>query len=306
MTTPPEAPIPVLCVGNLTVGGAGKTPIAITLAKAAKKLGFSPGFLTRGHGAGLVHPRLADPEHDSAWHAGDEAMLLSRHGPTAVTKNRKAGAKLLVDAGCDFAIMDDGFQSARLRFDLSLIVVDGQRGIGNGHIIPGGPLRAPLRSQLQRADAIVKLGEGNAADIIVRQAARAGKPLYQAVVRTINSKSFADRRFLAFAGIGNPQKFFDTVGSTGAEVAIVREFGDHHSYTDHNIAELTAEAAAAGLDLITTEKDAARFINGNAAAIEFLSKLSVLKIEAEFDPKTVAERLVGETVNIFKRRRFGA
>lgn len=306
MARPPSAPVPVLCVGNFTVGGAGKTPIAIALAKAAKRMGYSPGFLSRGYGGGITHPRLADPKEDTSWHSGDEPMLLSAHAPTAVAANRKAGVDLLTGKGCDFAIMDDGFQSARLTFDFALMVVDGHRGIGNGHTIPGGPLRAPLTAQLRRASAVVTLGDGNASDTVIRRAAQAGKPLYKARFRTVNAAKFAGRHFLAFAGIGNPQKFFETLRSAGGEVGATREFGDHHAYTDAEIADLVKEAEASGLELVTTQKDAVRFVNGNSVATEFLSKIEVLKIEAEFDPANVAERIVDETIEAFRRRQFGA
>lgn len=306
MSKPPKAEMPVLCVGNLTVGGAGKTPMAIAIAKAARQMGYSPGFLSRGYGGGVTHPRLANPETDTAWHSGDEPMLLATHAPTAVAANRKAGVDLLVGEGCDFAIMDDGFQSARLSFDFALIVVDAHNGIGNGHVIPGGPLRAPLKAQLRRADAVVTVGEGNGADAVVRRAAQAGKPLYAANTRIINARKFAGRRFLAFAGIGHPKKFFDTLRSTGAEIVTTREFGDHHAYSDREIADLTSLAAADHLDLVTTEKDAARFVNGNTAAQEFLSKLDVLKIEAVFSPEKIAQRIIAETADNFRRDRFGA
>lgn len=305
MAKPPKADIPVLCVGNLTVGGAGKTPIAIALAKTARKMGYSPGFLSRGYGGGITHPRLADPKKDTSWHSGDEPMLLAAQAPTAVAVNRKAGLDLLTAEGCDFAIMDDGFQSARLRFDFALIVVDAFRGIGNGHTIPGGPLRAPLKAQLRKASAVVTMGEGDAAVPVIRQASQAGRPLYSAHTRVVNARKFAGRRFLAFAGIGHPQKFFDTLRSVGAEIVAQREFGDHHTFSDGEIAELEAAAAADHLDLVTTEKDAARFINGNTMATEFLSKLEVLKIEAVFEPENIAERIVSETVENFKRDRFG-
>ncbi|MEZ5809998.1 MAG: tetraacyldisaccharide 4'-kinase [Rhizobiaceae bacterium] len=306
MARPPEAGIPVLCIGNLTVGGAGKTPMAIAMAKAARKLGHKPGFLTRGHGRGLTHPRLADPKSDTAWHSGDEALLLAANAPTAVATNRKAGVELLIGEGCDFAIMDDGFQSVRLRYDFALIVVDAHRGIGNGHVIPGGPLRAPLKAQIRRASAIVTMGQGNAADPIIRQASRAGKPVHSADVRVINPRKFAGRRFFAFAGIGNPQKFFDTLEACGGQVVAVREFGDHHAYSDPEITEMARAAGNASLELITTEKDAARFVNGNTAATKFLSMLDVLKIDAEFDPPELAERIVTETVENFRLRRFSA
>ena len=175
--------MPVLCVGNPTVGGAGKTPIAIALAQQARRMGLEPGFLSRGHGGSLGKPHLVDLHHDSAKSTGDEPLLLAAEAPTAVTPNRSAGARLLIAEGCDFLIMDDGFQSARIHYDYGLLVVDAQRGLGNGHIIPGGPVRAPLIDQLRHADAVIRMGKGDAADPVVRLAARAALPIYHAVAR---------------------------------------------------------------------------------------------------------------------------
>ncbi len=299
---PPGAGIPVLCVGNLTVGGSGKTPIAVTIAKAAKKMGLKPGFISRGYGGGMKEPHLADLNEHSVWHSGDEPLLLAAHAPTAVSVNRLSAAKLLIEQGCDFAIMDDGFQSARLRYDFALIVVDSSRGIGNGHVIPGGPLRAPLGPQLRLADGIVVIDHGTAADQVVRQAAQAAKPVYSAKTRIIGPKKFSGNRYLAFSGIGNPAKFFESLRSTGAEIVAKREFGDHHVFTQAELEELASHAARENLQLITTEKDAVRFLNGNAAATEFLSALEVMKISIEFDPVGVAEQVARQTVENFKRR----
>ncbi len=301
---PPSADFPVLCVGNLTVGGSGKTPVAIALAKAAKNKGYRPGFISRGYGGGMKEPHLADPGQHTVWHSGDEPLLLAAHAPTAVAANRMAAAKILADQGCDFAIMDDGFQSARLRYDFALIVVDSLRGIGNGHIIPGGPLRAPLSVQIRYADAVVVIGRSGAAGSVIRQTAKAGKPLLSAQTRTKGSAKFKGNRYLAFSGIGNPQKFFDSLRATGAEIAASREFGDHHVFTEAEMNELTSQAAKDNLKLVTTEKDAVRFVNRNAASTEFLSDLNVLKISVEFDPVTTAEWIVGETAEEFKRHRY--
>ena len=208
---------PVLCVGNLTVGGSGKTPVAMALARQARAMGLSPGILSRGHGGTVSGPpHLVDPGHDVARHVGDEPLLLARAAPVAVTADRAAGARLLIDHGCDFLIMDDGFQSARIHIDFALIVVDARRGIGNGHTIPGGPMRASLVVQMRHADGVLRLGEGEGAERVVRQAARAGRPLFEASVRAHPPEGIAGRPCLAFAGIGDPGKFFDTVRAAGA------------------------------------------------------------------------------------------
>ncbi|RVB67203.1 tetraacyldisaccharide 4'-kinase, partial [Mesorhizobium sp. M7A.F.Ca.CA.004.06.1.1] len=169
---------PVLCIGNFTVGGTGKTPVAIALAEQAKRMHLKPGFLSRGHGGSFAEPHVVDIDHDSARHVGDEPLLLAEHAPVAVTPNRAAGARLLLERhGCEFLIMDDGFQSARIHIDYALVVVDARYGIGNGRVIPGGPLRAKIVDQLVFTSGLLKMGEGTAADSVVRQAARAGLPI---------------------------------------------------------------------------------------------------------------------------------
>ena len=294
---------PVLCVGNFTVGGTGKTPIAIALAKQAKRMHLVPGFLSRGHGGSFAEPHVVDPHHDSAKHVGDEPLLLAEHALVAVSANRAAGARLLIERGCNFLIMDDGFQSARIHIDYALIVVDSRFGLGNGHVIPGGPMRARLIDQLRFADAVLKMGEGEKADDVVRQAARAGKPVFAAVARPRGKKAFAGRRFLAFAGIGHPEKFFDTVAKAGGTVVLAHPFADHHFYLPDELEDLAAAAQAGELELLTTSKDAARLRHG-AASPEFLERLNVLEIDAVFDIEHSAERIVDETLEAWRRRKI--
>lgn len=294
---------PVLCVGNFTVGGTGKTPVAIALARQARHMQLKPGFLSRGHGGGFSQPHVVDFHHDSARHVGDEPLLLAEHAPVAVTPNRAAGAALLLEKhGCDFLIMDDGFQSAHIHIDYALVVVDARYGLGNGHVIPGGPLRAKLADQLLFADAILKMGQGAAADAVVRRAARAGKPIFEAQARPRGGKAFAGRRFLAFAGIGHPEKFFDTVGEAGGTVALSRPFPDHHFYAEDELDELASLARTAELELVTTAKDAARLRHGAPAA--FIERLDVLEIDTVFEPAHAPERIVGETLDAWRRRRL--
>jgi tetraacyldisaccharide 4'-kinase len=296
---------PVLCVGNFTVGGSGKTPVAIALAEHAKRMRLNPGILSRGHGGSFSEPHVVDPEHDSARHVGDEPMLLARHAPVAVTPNRAAGARLLMERhGCDFLIMDDGFQSARIHIDYALVVVDARYGIGNGRVIPGGPLRAKVVDQLVFTNALLKMGEGTAADAVVRQAARAGRPIFQAHNRSTGATTLGGKRFLAFAGIGHPDKFFDTVREAGGEVVLKRPFPDHHFYAGDELAELTAVATAEGLGLITTAKDAARLRHG--ASREFLGRLHVLEIETVFEQDHVPERIIRETLDAWRQRQLSA
>jgi tetraacyldisaccharide 4'-kinase len=200
-----KIPAPVLCVGNLTVGGSGKTPVAIALARQAAAMGLKPGILSRGHGGSVSGPpHLVDPDHDSARHVGDEPMLLARAAPVAVSTDRAAGARALLARGCDFLIMDDGFQSARIHIDYALIVVDARRGVGNGRIIPAGPMRAGLTQQMRFTDAVLKVGDGDGANRVLRQAARAGRAFFEARVRALPVEGIKGRRCLAVAGSGDP------------------------------------------------------------------------------------------------------
>jgi len=294
--------LPVLCVGNLTVGGSGKTPVAIALAQAARTMNLTPGFLSRGHGGSFGEPHLVDARHDSARHVGDEPLLLAEHAPVAVTPNRAAGAKLLAGEGCDFVIMDDGFQSARIHIDYALIVLDARYGIGNGFVIPAGPLRAPLVDQLRFVDSVLTVGEGDKADDVVRKTSRAGKAFFQAHVRPRDPARLAGRRFLAFAGIGHPEKFFDSVTAAGGTVALSRSFPDHHFFADDELAEMAGTAEMAGLDLITTAKDAARLL-GSTLPQGFAERMTVLGIDAVFELDQTGPRIIADTLGAWRRRR---
>lgn len=297
--------LPVLCVGNFTVGGAGKTPTVVALAAEARRLGLKPGVLSRGYGGTVSEPHLVDLHHDSARHVGDEPLLIAQHAPVAVSPDRAAGARILIRLGCDFLLMDDGFQSARIHFDQALLVIDAARGLGNGHVIPGGPMRAPLLSQIRFADAILAIGTGEGAEDAVRKAARAGRPAHRARVKPRDASRIAGKRLLAFAGIGDPSKFFVTVEEAGGSIAARRVFGDHHPFSDAEITELAAEADQSGLTLVTTEKDAMRLKTGTEAARGLAARTLTLPIDLVFDDLQVPRRLIEQTVNAFEKRRYG-
>ncbi len=295
--------VPVVCVGNFTVGGTGKTPVAITLAKQAKKMHLTPGFLSRGYGGSIHEPHIVDRKQDSARQVGDEPLLLSEHALTATTPNRVAGAKLLLGRGCDMLIMDDGFQSAQIHMDYALVVVDGRYGVGNGHVLPGGPLRAPLIDQVRFATGIVRMGEDKAGEAVVRQAARAGRPIFDAWLRPRAGDKFAGRRFLAFTGIGHPDKFFHTVSAVGGDVVMSRPFPDHHFYSNDELRELVDTAKAADLELITTAKDLARLRNGIAPR-DLVEKINVLEIDAVFENINAPQRILEEAQKAWRDRRL--
>lgn len=304
----PDAPAiaaPVLCVGNFTVGGTGKTPVSIAMAGAARAAGFKPGIVSRGHGGSKRDAHLVDPENDTAAHVGDEPLLLARHAPVAVSPRRVDAAEMLVRYGCDFLIMDDGFQSARLQVDYALLVVDARHGLGNGRVIPAGPLRAPLLDQIRRASAILRMGHGDAADKVVRMAARAGRPTYDAVAEPVAAAWVAGGRFLAFAGIGHPERFFDTIERTGGEVVESRVFPDHHVFSLEQLTDIDIEAANSGLEMITTEKDAVR-LTASMTPDGFHERLNVLKIAAKFENSDIPGRIIAETAAAYRRRKFTA
>ena len=295
--------VPVLCVGNFTVGGAGKTPVAIALAREAKRMQLSPGFLSRGFGGNFPSPHLVDLHHDSARYVGDEPLLLAEHAPVAVTPDRAAGASLLASRGCDLIIMDDGFQSARIHMDYALLVIDGRRGIGNGHVIPGGPVRAPVVHQLRFAQAVLKVGDGERANDIIRKASRAGRPVYEAHTEIRDPGKFAGRKFLAFAGIGDPEKFFQTVADAGGLVEMTRGFGDHHFFTKDDLDDLAVAAREKGLELITTAKDAVRLRHGAQHERAFAAGLNVLEIDLVFDVAHTPRAIIDATLKEWRERR---
>jgi tetraacyldisaccharide 4'-kinase len=250
--------IPVVCIGNLTVGGAGKTPTALTVARMLATAGERPVFLSRGYGGALAGPLMVDPARHRARDVGDEPLLLARTAPTIVARDRVKGAGIA--DGASVIVMDDGFHNPSLVKDFSALVVDARRGIGNGRVIPAGPLRAPIDVQLARAHALVMVGRP-APDCPIAEMARARDiPVLRANLRadTAFIAALAGRRVLAFAGIGDPQKFFATLAEAGVAVAATRSFADHHRYTRREAAALCEEAERDGLALVTTEKDLAR------------------------------------------------
>jgi len=293
---------PVLCVGNFTVGGEGKTPVAIALAKTAIAMGHCPGFLSRGHGGSHEGLHMVDADTDSARLVGDEPLLLARTAPTVVATDRAEGARRLIDEGCDLLIMDDGFQSAKLHMDFALMVVDARRGLGNGHVIPGGPLRAPLDRQMRYVDAVLTMGKGDGADYVIRRTSRAGRQLFAAGVQPVNGAEFKGRRVLAFAGIGNPVKFYDTLRSVGAEIVGTRSYPDHHAFTDEELSELLEEAEAANLLPVTTDKDLVRISNGMPHADAYKGRIRSLSIEAVFEEVQTPTRIIQQALTRGRER----
>lgn len=297
--------VPVICVGNFTVGGAGKTPTALALARAVKARGMTPGFLSRGYGGSLDVTTVVDVHHHRAIDVGDEPLLLAREALTVISRKRVDGARRLVAEGCDLIIMDDGFQSARLAIDYALVVIDTVRGIGNGHLVPGGPVRAPLDEQLRQATAILKVGDGNAADRLVRVAARAGKPIFVAAIKPRGDADLAGKRVLAFAGIADPDKFFRTVEALGAKIVARRGFADHQHLSDDEMADLLDVAERDGLQLVTTTKDFVRLAGHNGRAAELAVRCRTIDIDMVFDDHHALDNIIDAATNAARSRRIG-
>ncbi|MET0743136.1 MAG: tetraacyldisaccharide 4'-kinase [Microvirga sp.] len=260
-----RAAMPVVCVGNFTAGGAGKTPAALAIAGLLIAAGRHPAFLTRGYGGRMAGPVRVEPGHD-AGEVGDEPLLLARCAPTIVSRDRPAGADMARAIGADVLVMDDGLQNPSLVKDLAIAVVDGRTGLGNGLPLPAGPLRAPLEAQWPAIDAVLVVGEGAAGARVAKAAGERGKPVFRATVKPEDGPAAGLRgaRVLAFAGIARPEKLFDTLRDCGAIVAATRSFPDHHPFAAADLAELRDAAGRQGLSLVTTEKDLARI--GPAAA----------------------------------------
>ena len=299
-----SVPVPVICVGNFTVGGAGKTPTAIAIARAAKAKGLTPGFLSRGYGGSLDVTTVVDAGHHRAVAVGDEPLLLAREALTVISRRRVEGAKRLVKEGADLIIMDDGFQSARLAIDYALLVIDATRGLGNGHIVPGGPVRAPIKLQLRYATALLKVGAGVAADQIVRIAARAAKPYFTASVTVSDGADLKGRKVLAFAGIADPSKFFRTVDGIGAETIARRSFGDHEHLTDDEIDDILETAARDDLQIVTTSKDFVRLAGHHGKAETLASKCRVIEVEMTFEDHLAPGLIIDRALDACRERRL--
>jgi len=292
--------LPVICIGNFTAGGGGKTPTAIAVANILKAMGKKPAFLTRGYGGSAKG--VVEVAGQGADEVGDEPLLLAAAAPTFVSADRVAGAKAIEDSGADVIVMDDGFQNPSLDKDLSLIVVDANSGIGNGRVIPAGPLRAPLDQQMKRAHALLVIGDGKKADKVIAAFEAAGKPVLRA---KIAPAPHMDPRWLSvlpvigFAGIARPSKFFATLKSNGARLIASHAFGDHHRFTEKEAKRLLDEAEAKSAMLVTTEKDWARLADGDedSAVTELKHRSRPFPIAVVFEDDEAMKALLGNAAS---------
>ena len=298
-----DAGIPVICVGNYHVGGAGKTPTVLALTGLLRELGETPVVLSRGYGGRLKGPVMVDRARHAAADVGDEPLMMARDVPVAVARDRLDSVALAKSQGATVILMDDGFQSPGLLKDASLIVIDSERGLGNGKVFPAGPLRAPLQAQLARTDALVLIGDGRAANDVAAELAKRDKPELRARMKPVAASlaQLSGKRVFAFAGIGDPERFFRTLHASGIEVARTRAFADHHVFSQDEIAALAAEAQREQLTLVTTEKDLAR-LRGRAGVPDGIVPFAV---QLEFDEPAKLRQLISDHLYKARERRFG-
>ena len=249
--TPYTSKLPILCVGNAVAGGSGKTPAVLALTDLLLEGGLtqSPLILTRGYGGRLKGPTMVSPDHHTYEDVGDEALLLVSKAMTCVCANRGYGAQMAELGGADLILMDDGLQNRQLEKTLSLMVVDEAQGLGNGKLLPAGPLREPLKDILARTDAILLVGE--------TLPFKTNLPVFRAAI-TPRKTDLPEGPCIAFAGLGRPEKFEKTLRKNGIEIQSFHSFTDHHPYRPEDLALLLREAEKSGARLLTTEKDHVR------------------------------------------------
>ena len=275
-----RAPVPVICCGNVSVGGAGKTTLALDLGVRLQRRGARVAFISRGYGGRALHAVRVALDDDAAT-VGDEALLLAGVAPTFVGADRAASAHAAVAAGATMLVMDDGLQNPGLVQDLKLLVIDGAAGFGNGRVLPAGPLREKVAAGAARCQAAVLIGPD-----ATGAAGRLTIPVLRAAL-VAEAAGLAGRRVLAFAGIGRPAKFFATLAQTGAVIAGQESFPDHHRYSARQLAGLQRRAAAAGATLVTTPKDAVRL------PASFRAEVLVAGVSLAWEDEAAIEALLG-------------
>lgn len=295
--SPYRSRLPVVCVGNFTAGGTGKTPFALTVIARLLARGERPAVLTRGYGGRISGPHWIDPARDTATVVGDEPLLLARAAPTLVARDRRAGAIAIETDPRDHTVivMDDGLQNPALAKDFTIAVVDARRGIGNGEVIPAGPLRAPLDVQIALTDAIL-VNTPPAATATSDATTPATVPLHASLRRDFpgpvlagrpeavgNLAWLTERPLLAFAGIANPDRFFATVERCGGRIIERATFKDHHVFSTADAERLLVRADGLGAALVTTEKDLVRLSARDGAIATLRAATRTLPIVMTLD-----------------------
>ena len=268
----------IICVGNLNIGGTGKTPFAIYTYKILKELGFNPVFLTRGYGGKEKGPVKVESTHQYK-DVGDEALLLNNIGPTIVSRDRSLGAKFIENHkyNYDVILMDDGLQNYQLEKNIKFLLVDKNLKFGNKLCVPAGPLREPINQRLKEIDSIILTGNNTDQDIGLRKISDYIS-VFNSSIKIMQSSNIKSKKFLAFCGLANPDKFYETLEKGGYKVFLTKSFPDHHQYTEEEINHLILKAKNKNLTLITTAKDYVKIIDKK-------NEIQVLSIESSFNAK---------------------
>ena len=282
-TKPFRASIPIICIGNLTTGGAGKSPVVAAIRNRLS----AAASLSRGYGGNLKGPLKVDENTHTASQVGDEPLMLAASGTSWIGADRPAAAKAMTEAGVQVIIMDDGHQNPSLHKDLSLIVIDAGAPFGNGFVIPKGPLREPVARGLSRADAVILMGDGPVPEAVITS----GLPVIRAHLAPTSPPPAG--ALIAFAGIGRPQKFFDSLTAAGGDIFESVPFSDHHTYSAGDLTYLHRLAKERGATLITTSKDYTRLPVNDRSGIE------VFPVEAVFDDTAALDALIADVLKDF-------
>ena len=271
-----------ICIGNLNVGGTGKTPTTIALAQHFLKKGLQVHVVSRGYKGKFQGTFLVDPQKHKSDEVGDEPLLMSEFTSVWVSNKRKNGIAAAENAGAQIVLLDDGFQDPSFHKDFSLIVVDGEKGFGNKKCMPAGPLRENIVQGFKRADALVIVGER----IYKFDTFPTHLKIIHSTLKPIETgMNWKEGKYLAFAGIADPSKFFKTLRSLGANLIDCVALSDHQNLNGQVLKRLERKANSAHAQLVTTEKDAVRLSN------TFRKKVLSLPVRIEFDDKNELENL---------------
>jgi tetraacyldisaccharide 4'-kinase len=275
---PQKMSVPVICIGNVLVGGSGKTPVVRTLAKMLQKQGFTPHIISRGYGGYAHGPMRVEVTLHTLGEVGDEPLLLAPIAPVWVAKDKVAGAQAAIAAGADILILDDGLQNPSLHKDINFLVIDATRGLGNGHVLPAGPLRETIQNALSKTTAIIWIGDGNSE---LHKKLASHTPLLAAASHTVcMTRDMSGQKVLAFCGLGNTQKFYDGLAALGATVLKTVDFPDHYVWSTVEIKQLLAQAKTLNAIPVTTAKDAVRIPKS------LLDEITICDVKIDFSDET--------------------
>ena len=299
VTEPYDSKLPVICIGNFTVGGGGKTPLAVEIAGLLVEKGYKPVFLTRGYGGRTRGPHLVEPSQDSAADVGDEPLILADAAPVVVSADRVAGARFIEQMQADVIIMDDGFQNPSLHKDLSLVVVDEVTGVGNGLVFPAGPLRASLGFQLPKADALVISGpvpHGGEGAILQLEQNFKRQVLRVELVADGDVDWLKGAQITAVTGIARPDKLYTSLENRGAIITQKHEFPDHHMFSEQDARKIMDAAKIDDKPIVMTQKDRVRLPETGARG-ELRKKAHVLHVKMQVHEPEKLTLLLEKTIS---------